>query len=42
MYTATFMNDGKNVCFNFSRYGAHINRVMWQSLLKSHVEFRRD
>jgi len=23
------MNHGKNVGFNFSRYGAHINRVMW-------------
>jgi len=24
-----FMSHGKNVSFNFSRYGAHINRVMW-------------
>jgi len=23
------MSHGKNVSFNFSRYGAHINRVMW-------------
>jgi len=23
------MNHGKNVGFNFSRYGAHINRVIW-------------
>jgi len=30
MYTATFyMNHGKNVGFNCSMYGAHINRVMW-------------
>jgi len=26
MYTAMFMNHGKNVGFNFSRYGAHRNR----------------
>ena len=25
MYTLRFMNHGKNVGFNFSRYGAHIN-----------------
>jgi len=24
-----FMNHRKNVGFNFSRYGAHINQVMW-------------
>jgi len=24
-----FMNHCKNVGFNFSRYGVHINRVMW-------------
>jgi len=29
MYTATFMNHGKNVGFIFSTYGAHINRMMW-------------
>jgi len=23
------MSHGKNVSFNFSRYGAHINRAMW-------------
>jgi len=23
------MSHDKNVSFNFSRYGAHINRVMW-------------
>jgi len=23
------MNHGKNVGFNFSRYGAHINQMMW-------------
>jgi len=36
------MNHGKNVGFTFSRYGAHINRMMWQILLQSHVEFLRD
>jgi len=30
MYTATFYESRqKNVGFNFSRYGAHINQVMW-------------
>jgi len=29
MYTATFYESRKNVGFNFSRYGAHRNRVMW-------------
>jgi len=27
-YTATFY-ESRQKCFNFSRYGAHINRVMW-------------
>jgi len=24
-----FMNNGKSVRFNFSRYDVHINRLMW-------------
>ena len=31
------MNRGENVGFDFSRYGAHINQVMWQILLQLHV-----
>jgi len=34
-----FMNHGKNVNFNFSRYGAYTIKVMWEILLQSHVEF---
>jgi len=36
------MNHCKSVGFNFSRYGAHINRLMWQISLQSRVEFLHD
>jgi len=36
------MNHGEYVGFNFSMYGAHINRLVWYILLQSHVEFHLD